>query len=57
MSEEMGIFDVMYNCRAMRRLDSKPVPEALLVKLIDAAKQSFEPTDAFLSQKDPPKIN
>ena len=40
MSEEMGIFDVMYNCRAMRRLDSKPVPEALLVKLVDAANQA-----------------
>jgi len=40
MSDEMGIFDVMYNCRAMRRLDSKPVPEELLVKLIDAANQA-----------------
>jgi nitroreductase len=40
MSDEMGIFDVMYNCRAMRRLDTKPVPEELLVKLIDAANQA-----------------
>jgi nitroreductase len=40
MSDEMGIFEVMYNCRAMRRLDSKPVPEELLVKLIDAANQA-----------------
>lgn len=40
MSEEMGLFDVMYHCRAMRRLDSKPVPEEMLVKLIDAANQA-----------------
>ena len=34
------LFDVMYNCRAMRRLDTKPVPEDLLIKLIDAANQA-----------------
>jgi hypothetical protein len=26
---QMGVFDAMYNCRAMRRLDTKEVPEAL----------------------------
>jgi len=36
----MDIFDVIYNCRAMRRLDTKPVPAELLVKLIDAANQA-----------------
>lgn len=36
----MDLFDVMYNCRAMRRLDSKEVPEADLLKLIDAANQA-----------------
>ncbi len=40
MSEAMGIFETMYNCRAMRRLDTKEVPEELLVKLIDAANQA-----------------
>lgn len=40
MSEEMGLFEVMYNCRAMRRLDTREVPEELLVKLIDAANQA-----------------
>ncbi len=40
MADEMGIFEVMYNCRAMRRLDTKPVPEELLRKLIDAANQA-----------------
>jgi len=40
MSEEMGIFEVMYNCRAMRRLKSTPVPEELLIKLIDAANRA-----------------
>lgn len=37
MSDEMGIFEVMRNCRAMRRLKPDPVPEDLLVELIDAA--------------------
>ena len=37
---DMDLFDVMYHCRAMRKLDSKPVPEELLVKLIDAANQA-----------------
>ena len=40
MADEMGIFDAMYNCRAMRRLDQREVPEKLLVKLIDAANQA-----------------
>jgi len=40
MSEEMGLFEAMYSCRAMRRLDTKAVPEALLVKLIEAANQA-----------------
>lgn len=40
MVEEMGLFEVMYNCRAMRRIKPDPVPEELLVKLIDAANQA-----------------
>jgi len=40
MTEQMGVFDVMHNCRAMRRLSSKPVPEATLLKLVDAATQA-----------------
>lgn len=40
MSAEMSLFDAIYNCRAMRRLDSKAVPEELLIKLIDAANQA-----------------
>jgi len=31
---------VIYNCRAMRRLDTKPVPAELLVKLVGAANQA-----------------
>lgn len=33
------VFDVMYQCRAMRRLKPDPVPEELLVQLVDAALQ------------------
>jgi nitroreductase len=40
MAEEMGLFEVMYNCRAMRRIKPDPVPEELLLKLIDAANQA-----------------
>lgn len=40
MSDEMGIFDVIYHCRAMRRLKPDPVREEMLLKLIDAANQA-----------------
>ena len=40
MSEEMGLFEVMHDCRAMRRLSSDPVPEAVLLKLAEAAGQA-----------------
>ena len=40
MADELGIFEVMYNSRAMRRLKPDAVPEELLVKLIDAANQA-----------------
>ncbi len=40
MSEELGIFEVLYNCRAMRRIKPDPVPEELLLKLADAGNQA-----------------
>ena len=40
MNDDAALFDTMYHCRAMRRIDSKPVPEDMLVKLIDAANQA-----------------
>jgi len=40
MSGTMDLFDAMYNCRAMRRLDSREVPEETLLKLIDAGNQA-----------------
>ena len=36
----------MYNCRAMRRIKPDPVPEELLVKLIDAANQAASGSNA-----------
>ena len=36
---DMGLFDAMYHCRAMRRLKPDPVPRELLLKLVDAAHQ------------------
>lgn len=40
MSDEPGLFEIMYTCRSMRRIKPDPVPEDLLVKLIDAANQA-----------------
>lgn len=37
---DLSLFDALYNCRAMRRLKPDPVPEDLLIKLIDAANQA-----------------
>jgi len=36
----MELFEVIYSCRAMRRLKPDSVPEETLVKLIDAANQA-----------------
>lgn len=40
MADELGIFDVMFSCRAMRRIAPDPVDEAILVRLIEAAQQA-----------------
>ena len=37
---QMGVFDTMYNCRAMRKLDTREVPEDMLRDLISAANQA-----------------
>ena len=39
MSDEPGLFEVMYSSRAMRRLKPDPVPEDILLKLVDAGNQ------------------
>ena len=36
----MGIFEVMYHCRSMRRLKPDPVPEELLLRLCEAGNQA-----------------
>ena len=40
MSQEMGVFEVMYNCRAMRRLSGEAIPEQHLLKMVEAASQA-----------------
>ena len=37
---DMALAEAIYNCRAMRRLDTREIPEELLIKLIDAALQA-----------------
>ena len=39
MTTEMGIFEVMHNCRAMRRLKPEPVPRETILKLLDSANR------------------
>ncbi|MGE0482629.1 MAG: nitroreductase family protein [Gammaproteobacteria bacterium] len=34
---DLPLFDVMYQCRAMRRLKPDPVPDAVLLQLVDCA--------------------
>ena len=43
---DMGLFDAMYHCRAMRRLKPDPVPRELLLKLVDAAHQGPSASNA-----------
>ena len=50
MSDEMGIFEVIYNCRAMRRLKPDSVPEELLTRLIEAANQGPTGSNAQLGR-------
>ena len=40
MTKETGLYEVMYNCRAMRRLSSDPIPEQVLLRLIESAEQA-----------------
>ena len=40
MADEMGIFDVMFSNRAMRRIKPDEVPEELLRQLVEAANQA-----------------
>lgn len=38
--QEATLIDTIYHCRAMRRIKTDPVPEEMLVQLIDAANQA-----------------
>ena len=40
VSEQPGLLDTIYNCRAMRRLKPDPVSEEDILQLIDAANQA-----------------
>lgn len=40
-----GLFEVMYSARAMRRLKPDPLPEELLLRLIEAAIQAPTPSN------------
>jgi nitroreductase len=40
MLGEIGLFEAMYTCRAMRRLHPDPVPDELILRIVDAANQA-----------------
>ena len=40
MTENLSLEEVIYNCRAMRRMQTAEVPEELLLKLISTANQA-----------------
>lgn len=50
MSDAFTLDDAIYNCRAMRRLDTRDVPEADLVALIDAANQAPSGSNSQLAR-------
>ena len=50
MTAEMGFFETIYNARAMRRLKPDPVPEELLVRLIEAANQAPSGSNAQVAR-------
>jgi len=43
---DVSLFDIMYSCRAMRRLKPDPVPEEVLLQLVDAALQAPSSSNA-----------
>ncbi len=40
MTEEIGLFDALFHCRAMRKIKPDAVPEEMLVRLIEAGNQA-----------------
>ena len=50
MSETADLFEIMWSCRAMRRLDTREVPEAALRRLIEAANQAPSGSNAQMAR-------
>ncbi len=59
-NEQADLFEIMYSCRAMRRIKPDPVPDELIEKLIDAAVQCPSGSNAqnwrFVVVRDPAKL-
>jgi nitroreductase len=57
MAQEIGLFDAIFNMRAMRRLKPDPVPDELIRKIIDAGLRAPTGGDVqnwrFIVVKDP----
>jgi nitroreductase len=56
-TSDAKLFDIMYTCRAMRRLKTDAVPDEMLLQLVDAALQGPSGSNAqnwaFIVVKDP----
>ncbi len=50
MGDQADLFETMYSCRAMRRLEDREVPEEMLIRLIDAANQAPSGSNAQLAR-------
>ena len=48
--DDMGLFEVMFNCRSMRRLKTDPVAEELLVKLVECGNQAASGSNSQLAR-------
>jgi len=46
MSDEVGLFEAMYSCRAMRRIEPRPVERAVIERLIEAAHRGPSASNA-----------
>ena len=57
MAEEIGLFEAIYTCRAIRRFRPDPVPDELLLRVIEAGTMAPSATNAqpwrFVIVRDP----
>ena len=53
--QDYGLFEIMFNLRAMRRLKNDPIPQDLLERVLEAATQA--PSAQSSERVDEPKAS